>query len=162
MHGPVRGQSDVELSVVSIEDDENVTYLGADETVRYVAHWAGPKQEISNANFATEPFESWSRTRCLKAAGEVAAKQVNDVFGKRVASGGVSATRKSEDGPDAIVTAYWRTADCDGGVVHETDIEFEEFVAATPSEVTATYRLGDRKRTLTVPIYAEFLEYRDQ
>lgn len=171
--GPARGASDVEIEVREVEEDENVEYVEDDDAVRYVAAWRhvdrkeegtavedeqnetredGPPER--DPVFATTPFEHWGETRCLSAAGTAAAEHVNDELDTDDVSGGITATVEGED--RAAFVSVETTLNRDGEVVRESDVEFEELVAATPTTVEATYVLGDREYELAAPVYAEY------
>ncbi|WP_435358745.1 hypothetical protein [Haloarchaeobius sp. DFWS5] len=154
--GPTRGRSDTEISTLAVEDDEHVTYDDEEDAVRYVAHWMGPADDPANARFVTEPFEQWSRTRCLDAAGGAAAEHVNEVLATSVATGGISTARRSPDGPDAVVSVCAGSVLADGTWTDDVEFDFDDLCDATPRTVRVTYRLGEQVREMTVPVYAEF------
>ena len=174
--GPVRGESDAEVEIREVEDDENVEYV-ADDAVRYVAAWRHVDQaektertdeenrEEPNGTeedgpperepvFETTPFERWGETQCLSAAARAAAERANDELGTDEVGGGITATTEGED--RAAFVSVETVLDRDGEVVRESDVEFEELVAATPATVEATYVLGDREYELAAPVYAEY------
>jgi hypothetical protein len=173
--GPVRGESDAEVEIREVEDDENVEYV-ADDAVRYVAAWRHVDQaektertdeedrEEPNGTeedgpperepvFETTPFERWGETQCLSAAARAAAERANDELGTDEVGGGITATTEGED--RAAFVSVETVLGRDGEVVRESDVEFEELVAATPATVEATYVLGDREYELAAPVYAE-------
>lgn len=171
--GPVRGESDAEIEVREVEDDEDVEYVESNDAVRYVAGWRyvdREEEETDGADeqnetredgpperepvFETTPFERWGETQCLSAAGTAAAEHVNDELGTDEVGGGITATVEGED--RAAFVSVETVLDRGGNVVRESDVEFEELVAATPATVEATYVLGDREYELAAPVYAEY------
>lgn len=171
--GPVRGESDVEIEVREVEDDENVEYVASDDAVRYVAAWRHVDREKTDGEgdrddqngtddgpperepvFETTPFERWGETQCLSAAARAAVDHVNDELDTDEVGGGVTSTVEGED--RAAFVSVETVLDRDGEVVRESDVEFEELVAATPATVEATYVLGDREYELAAPVYAEY------
>ncbi|MWG33956.1 hypothetical protein [Halomarina oriensis] len=86
--GPVRGESDTEVSVRSVEDDEHVSALD-DGTVRFVGAWVHTNHEAvtegafpeREPHFETTPFERWAPRKCAAAAGRAAADHVAETLG---------------------------------------------------------------------------------
>ncbi|KAB1187365.1 MULTISPECIES: hypothetical protein [Haloferax] len=161
--GPVRGESDAEVTVREVEDRENIAYIPENDTIRYVSAWrhtnheaveAGEKPE-REAVYDTLPFTEWAARRCTFAAARAAADHVRtelDVADPRSISGGVSSRVEGER--SAAVVESVETYDWDGNLVHETGVAFETLVAATPRTVHATYVFGERETQLDVPVYA--------
>ncbi|WP_411967385.1 hypothetical protein [Haloferax sp. YSSS75] len=161
--GPVRGESDAEVTAREVEDRENVAYIPENDTVRYVAAWrhtnheeveAGEKPE-REATYDTLPFTEWATRRCTLAAARAAADHVRselEVAEPRSIRGSVSSSVEDEE--RAVVVESVESYDWEGNLVHETGVEFEALVAATPKTVHATYVFGDQTAERDVPIYA--------
>ncbi|KAB1198016.1 MULTISPECIES: hypothetical protein [Haloferax] len=161
--GPVRGQSDADVTAREVEDRDHITYVPENDTIQYVAAWRHTNHEEVEAGekpkreavYDTISFDEWAERRCVFAAARAAADHVRselDVAESRSISGGVSSRVEGEE--SAAVVESVEAYDRDGNLVHETGVEFEALVAATPKTVTATYVFGDRETRLDVPIYA--------
>lgn len=159
-HGPARGESDVDLEVRDVEDDETVEYVAEDDAVRYVAAWrqTNPEERTDGEPpdrepiYETTPFERWGETQCLSAAARVAAKHVNDELDTDDVGGGITSAVAGED--RAAFISVRAVLDRNGNVVHVPDVEFEGLVSATPTTVEATYVLDHREYELDAPVYA--------
>jgi hypothetical protein len=161
--GPVRGESDAEVTAREVEDREYITYIPKNDTIQYVAAWrhtnheeveAGEKPE-REAVYDTIQFEEWAARRCVFAAARAAAEHVRselDIAEPAAITGGVSSAVDGE-APTAVVEST-ETYDREGNLVHETGVEFETLVTTTPRTVEATYVFGDRETKQDVPIYA--------
>lgn len=159
--GPVRGESDADLSVEAVEDDENVQFLEDEDAVRYVAGWRSVnREEIEEGEpperepvYETTEFDSWGRTQCVSAAAEAAAEHVRTELGTDEVGGGIASGVPGEDLAAVVSTSTTLTRE--GDVRYETDVAFEALVAATPRTVEATYRLDGQEYGMSVPVYAE-------
>lgn len=160
--GPTRGESDVEIEVREIEDDEDVEYIDEDHSVRYVAGWRHTNhEEVQEGEpperepfYDTTPFERWGETQCLTAAARAAAEHVNDELDTDEVSSGITSLVDGEDRA-AIVTVQ-TILDRGGEPVHETSVEFDALVATTPATVGVTYRLDDQEYQVDAPVYARY------
>lgn len=160
--GPTRGESDVEIEVEEIEDDETVEYVEEDHAVRYVAGWRhtnhGDVEEGEPPErepfYETTPFERWGRTQCLTAAGHAAAEHVNDELGTEEVGSGISNDVAGED--LAAYVSVRTVLDRDGEPVRETSVEFDALVAATPETVHVSYHLDDQEYRLGASVYARY------
>lgn len=159
--GPTRGESDVELVVQEIEDDEHVEYLEAEDAVRYVARWhhtnpeavqegAFPERE---PRFETTPFDRWGESQCISAAARAAAKHVNDDLAIDEVDGGITSLGSGED--RAAFVLIETILNRDGELVHEPSVSFDTLVTATPATVEVTYHLGGLVYQMDAPVYAE-------
>lgn len=161
--GPVRGESDADVTAREVEERDDITYVPENDTVRYVAAWrhtnhedveAGETPE-REATYDTVPFTEWATRRCIFAAARAGADHVRselDIAVPRSISGGVSSSVDGEE--TAAIVESVETYDRDGNLVHETGVAFDRLVATTPRTVTATYVFGDRTAERDVPIYA--------
>ena len=160
--GPVRGESDADLDVRSVEDDPDVEYRPEEGVVRYVAAWRHANEEaVENGSeaptrepvYETAPFEEWAGTRCISVAARAAAEHASEQLGTTAVGGGVS---NAVDGEDlAAVVSVSSVLDREGNVVSGTDVDFEALVAETPATVTTTYVLAGREHEVDVPAYAQ-------
>lgn len=157
-HGPVRGGSEP-ITAQFVEDDEHVTYVPSEDSVRFVAAWRhtnheevedGAKPEREPV-YDTTPYEQWAQTECHFVAARAAADHVRNEFGTDDISGGVTSTIEGED--LAAVVSISSVLDRDGAVRDEPEIDFEQLVSATPKNVHSTYVLGEKESELTVPVY---------
>lgn len=161
-HGPVRGTNDVELAVHTTEDDETVEYVEETDSVRYVGGWRRPSDgELKDSTdrlpiFESTPYTRWSETKCVQGAAEAAAEYVNKQLDTDEAKWGISVAITDERRIDAVVWVLAAMYSPDETLIHETTLDFETVVAATPATVTASYLLSDHERELVVPIYTRF------
>ncbi|MDQ2054412.1 hypothetical protein [Halobellus sp. H-GB7] len=160
--GPARGESDVELEVEEVEDDEEVTYVEDEHAVRYVAAWRHTNHdEVDEGEpperepvYETTPFEQWAKTQCTSAAARTAAEHVNEQLDTDEVGGGITS---AVEGKDLVAVVSVQTIlDRDGDPVSETAVTFDALVAATPANVRVTYRLDAEEYQMTVPVYAQY------
>lgn len=166
--GPKRGESDAEVRTKIVEDDPDVEYLEDENAVRYIAYWSSDGGDTPvktddmgrRAIYETVPFKKWAGTQLLHVAGAAAAEHVRKVLDTEDIGHG--AGRGGGDQPETIAfVSTTTTLDPEGYLVSESEVEFDEFVSATPSTVTAQYRLGGESVEREVPMYAVY-EVRQQ
>lgn len=160
--GPTRGESDVEIEVEEIEDDEEVEYIEGEHAVRFVAGWRHTNhEEIREGEppelepfYETTPFDRWAVIQCTSAAARAAAEHVNDELGTDEVGSGISNSVEGEH--LAAIVSVRAILDRDGEPVHETSVEFDALVAATPATVQVTYLLDDQEYQMNAPVYARY------
>lgn len=162
--GADRGQSNVELDVHDTEDDEDVEYLPDKHEVRFVAAYRYPsREEAENAReqgetpdrepqYDTTPADRWGKQQCRSAAAKAAAEHVQDELDTEEVSGAVTSGITDENEAVTVNTRTHLDRECK--VVSDTDVEYEELVAATPRTVAASYELDEFKYQLDVPVFA--------
>ena len=162
--GPERGQSDVELDVHDVEDDEDVEYLPEEHEVRYVAaHHYPPREEREEARkqgetpdpepqYDTTPADRWGKQRCRSAAAVAAAEHVQEELDAENISGGV--TSGLTDDNEGVTVSTRTTLDRECDVVYDTDVAYEELVSATPRTVSASYEMDGFEYEMGVPVFA--------
>lgn len=162
--GPERGQSDVELDVHEVEGDDDVEYLPEEHEVKYVAaHRYPPRDEAEEAReqgetpepepqYDTTPADRWGKQRCRSAAAGAAAEHVQEELDAENISGGV--TSGLTDDNEGVTVNTRTSLDRECNVVYDTDVEYEELVAATPRTVTASYEMDGFEFELDVPVFA--------
>lgn len=162
--GPDRGQSDAELDVHDVEDDENVEYLPEEHEVRYIAAHRYPSREEAEEareqgetperepQYETTPADRWGKQSCRSAAAIAAAEHVQDELDTEEISGGV--TSGLTDDNEGVTVNTRTTLDRECNVVHETDVDYEELVAATPRTVSASYEMDGFEYEMDVPVFA--------
>lgn len=164
--GPARGQSDVEIEVEEVEDDDDVEYVDGNHTVRYVAGWRHANHEevkegappVREPVYDTTPFERWGETQCLWMAARTAAEHVNEVHGTEDATHGITSRVPGED--RAAIVTVGVLLDEDGEVVDGAEITFEELIRTTPASVDVTYRVDEEEYRMEPPVFARFEVYR--
>lgn len=165
--GPDRGQSDVELDVHDVEDDEDVEYLPEENEVRYVAaHHYPPREQAEEAReqgktpepeprYDTTPADRWGKQRCRSAAAIAAAEHVQEELDAENISGGV--TSGLTDDNEGVTVNTRTSLDRECNVVYDTDVEYEELVATTPRTVSASYEMDGFEYELDVPVFARHM-----
>lgn len=129
----VRGERDVDLSTKVVEDDEHVEYLEEEGTVRFPIGMSGDEP----VGFETKPWEEWAAMQSARPAAREASDYLEREHGIEV-GGGIS----GKDG-ELIATINFS----------KEEYTLDEIVPLTPSSVTVTYYLGDRKYESDVPIF---------
>ena len=162
--GPERGRSDVDLDVHDVEDDEDVEYLHEEHEVRYVAAHRYPSREEAEAarergetpepepQYDTTPADRWGKQRCRSAAATAAAEHVQEELGDENIHGGVTSGLTEDNEGVTVNTRTTLDRECD--VVYDTDVDYEELVAATPRTVLASYELDEFAYEMDVPVFA--------
>lgn len=162
--GPDRGQSDVELDVHDVEDDENVEYLPKEHEVRYVAAHRYPSREEAEEareqgetperepQYDTTPADRWGKQRCRSAAVKAAAEHVQEELDTENISGGVTSGLTKDNEGVTVNTRTTLDRECD--VVYDTDVDYEDLVAATPQTVSASYEMDGFEYEMDVPVFA--------
>lgn len=162
--GPDRGRSDVSLDVHEVEDDGEVEYLADEHEVRYVAAHRYPSREEAEEarergetvqpepRYDTTPADRWGKQRCRSAAAGAAAEHVREELDDENVHGGVT-SGLTEDNEGVTVNTR-TTLDRECNVTYDSEVEYEELVAATPRTVTASYELGEFEHEMDVPVFA--------
>lgn len=140
--GPVRGESEVDLSVHVVEDDDDVEYLPEEESVRIVT----ARQGDEAVEYQTMEWTSWAPIQC----GDAAAERVLGHVADRLDS---SVSASAADG--AVTVEIWTMVDRDGEVTQTPAVDFERLVSVTPQSVSATYEFAGRQESCDLPVYAE-------
>lgn len=162
--GPDRGQSDVELDVHDVEDNEDVEYLPDEHEVRFVAAYRYPSREEAEEareqgetperepQYDTTPADRWGKQRCRSAAATAAAEHLQEELDTEDISGGVTSGPTDDNVGVTVNTRTTLDRECD--VVYDTDVDYEELVAATPRTVSASYEMDGFEYGMDVPIFA--------
>jgi len=165
--GPERGQSDIELDVHDVEDNDDVEYLPEEHEVRYVAAHRYPSKEEAEAKrergetlepepqYDTTPADRWGKQRCRSAAATAAAEHVQEELDAEGISGGVTSGLTDDNEGVTVNTRTTLDRKCD--VVYDTDVEYEELVAVTPRTVSASYEMDGFDYEMDVPVFARHM-----
>lgn len=154
--GPARGQSDADVETSVTESDDDVTYIAANDTVRYVARWrrTGDGASLREPVYETVPFEQWTRTENLTAAARAAAAHADETLGTDQVGYGIAS---DVDGRDTVALVSVKAVlDRDGELITRPSVSFQELVAATPASVAVTYHLDGQTSQVDAPVYASY------
>lgn len=165
--GSDRWQSDIELDVHDVEDDEDVEYPPEKHVVRFVAAYRYPSREEAEEareqgdtpepepQYDTTHADRWGKQRCRGAAAIAAAEHVQEELDTENISGGVTSGLTDDNEGVTVSTRTTLARECD--VVYDTDVDYEELVDATPRTVSASYEMVGFEYGMDVPVFARHM-----
>jgi len=155
--GPIRGESQVDLSVTRSESDDSTEYLEETGQVRYVARREGSGSSREQI-YETMSFIDWAQTRCAVITADAAKTHVMEKLNTDNITAGIT----SMDNSHVAFLEITIGLDREGEIVHTPSISFEELAEATPSSVESTYVLESRTYERTVPVYTQLTVAQEQ
>ena len=153
----VRGEGSPISTRERLAPDE-VEYLSETDEVEIVV----ARNEAGPVEWATELFARYVSRRCAGVAADAVASAIGERLDASTEHVAVNSQfEKRNDGkPDyteaEVLVTYtvWMESWGDG-VKSRPSVDFDELVAVTPSDVTATVELFDREYACEVPVFVE-------